>query len=163
VIHSFSSIQRNANPTIQFGSQANRRRCVTTKWDRAGVSLLEVVLAMGIFIGAVAALNQISNNGARAAIESRLMTKAILRCETKLGEVVAAIEPLVDVGETAFEDDPNWTWSLATSDGPHADVLTVTVTVNFNGPSSLSSTTYSISRLIRDPIVFQITEAEVAE
>jgi hypothetical protein len=118
---------------------------------------------MGIFTGAVVALNQISTNGARAAIESRLMTKAILRCESKMAEVVAAIEPLQDVSETGFSDDPTWTWSVTTSDSPHAEVITVTVTVNFNGQASLSSTSYSMSRLIRDPIVFQISEEEAIE
>ena len=139
-----------------------RSRCINFESNRRGVSLLEVLLALGIFMGAVVALNQLSTNGVRSAIESRLQTQAILRCESKMGEVVATIEPLQDIGETAFDDDPNWTWSLATSEGPHADILTLTVTVAYTGQSSLSTSTFSLSRLIRDPLVFQAAEAEAA-
>jgi general secretion pathway protein I len=129
--------------------------------NRRGVSLLEIVLAMSIFTGAVVALNQISNNGARSAVECRLLTKAILRCESKMAEVVAAVEPLQEISETAFDDDPDWTWSLITGTSPHPDVLAATITVRYNGPSEMSTTSYTLTRLIRDPIVFEAAIGEV--
>ena len=57
---------------------------------RAAFSLLEVLLALGIFLTAFVALSQLSSNGMNAAVEARLRTKAILRCESKLAEIVAA-------------------------------------------------------------------------
>jgi Tfp pilus assembly protein PilV len=136
-----------------------RRLRTTTKASsrnrRSGLSLLEVVLSITIFVGAVTALSQLSTNGMSAAVKGRLDTQAILRCESKLAEVSAAIEPLEDISDQAFQDDENWTWSLSTSGGPHADVLFVTVTVDYNGQSDLSSTSVSLSKLIRDPAVFE--------
>ena len=122
---------------------------------RSGLSLLEVVLAITIFVGAVTALSQLSTNGMTAAVQGRLDTQAFMRCESKLAEVSAAIEPLEDISDQAFQDDEDWTWSLSTSGGPHADVLFLEVTVNYNGQSDLSSTSVSLSKLIRDPAVFE--------
>ena len=135
----------------------------SAKSKRRGVSLLEIVLAMSIFTGAVVALNQISTNGARSAVDARLLTKAILRCESKLAEVVAAVEPLQDISETAFDDDPTWTWSLVTSDSPHPDIITATVTVRYNGPTASSSSSFTLSRMLRDPIVFEAALQAAAE
>jgi general secretion pathway protein I len=134
---------------LRINTQASSRA------KRSGLSLLEVVLSITIFVGAVTALSQLSTNGMTAAIQGRLNTQAILRCESKLAEVSAAIEPLEDIADQPFQDDENWTWTLATSGGPHADVLFVTVTVNYNGQSDLSSTSYSLSKLTRDPAVFE--------
>lgn len=137
-----------------------RNRTSRTEKNRSGLSILEVVLSLTIFVGAVTALSQISTNGTTAAVQSRLETQAILRCESKLAEIAAAIEPLEDIAEEPFQDDENWTWSLATAGGPHADVMYVTVTVTYTGQSDLSSVDYSLSRLIRDPAVFEDTMEE---
>lgn len=123
---------------------------------------MEVVIALGIFIGALAALSQLSNNGISAAVQSRLLTHAILRCESKLNEVAAAVEPLQAIDGQPFEDDENWNWSLTSNPGPHADLLLVTVTVKYFKQNDMASTSYSISRLIRDPLVFQQTTTPTA-
>lgn len=122
---------------------------------RLGLTLFEVVLSLTIFVGAATALSQLSTNGTTAAVQARLETQAILRCESKLAELASAVEPVEDLADEPFQDDEDWTWSLTTAGGPHADLILVTVTVNYNGPTELSSTTYSLSRLIRDPAVFE--------
>ncbi len=119
------------------------------------MSLLEVVLALGIFVAGLAALSQLHTTGADAAIQARLKTHAIMRCESKLNEVAAGVEPLQATNAMAFEDDPSWNWTLESAPGPHADLLQITVTVARSGQSSLDSTSFALSRLIRDPLVFQ--------
>lgn len=123
---------------------------------RAGVSLFEVVLAMGLFATALAALSQLHVNGTNSAIQSRLLTQAVMRCESKLNEIAAAVEPLQAIADAPFDDDGSWTWSLQTAVGPHPDVMLITVTVKRNGQSNLDSTSFSLSRLIRDPLSFQV-------
>ena len=61
---------------------------------RPGLTLLEIVLSLAIFFGALAILSQLSWNGARAAVQARLKTQAIIRCEAKLAEVLAGAETL---------------------------------------------------------------------
>lgn len=134
----------------------------SSRTKRSGLSLLEVVLSITIFVGAVTALSQLSTNGMTAAVKGRLDTQAFMRCESKMAEVSAAIEPLEDISDQPFQDDENWTWSLSTSGGPHADVLFAKVTVNYNGQSDLSSTSVSLSKLIRDPAVFEDSVEEDA-
>jgi hypothetical protein len=129
--------------------------------SRAGISLFEVVLALSIFLGAVVALSQLTNNGMRTAISARLQTQAVLRCESKLAEVTAGVEPLEDVTDQPLEDDENWMWSLASAAGPHGDVLNVAVSVRYDGGNQRSSASYTLTRLLRDPAVFE--EAAVAE
>ena len=125
-------------------------------------SLLEVLLSLAIFLAAFVALSQLSSSGMRTAVAARLETKAIMRCESKLAEIVAAVEPLEAVTDQPFEDDVNWTWSMETAVGPHADLQNVTVTVRYNAENQQAGTSYSISRLIRDPIVFELAAAAAA-
>jgi hypothetical protein len=40
--------------------------------------------------------------------------------------------------------------------GPHADLQQVTVIVNYEGANELASTSFSMSRLIRDPVVYEM-------
>lgn len=130
---------------------------------RAGISLFEVVLSLSIFLGAVVALSQLTNNGMNTAVAARLQTQAVLRCESKLAELVAGIEPLEDVTDQPFDDDENWMWSLATTTGPHADLLNVTVSARYDGGNQRATAGYSLSRLMRDPIVFEEAAAAEAE
>lgn len=129
---------------------------------RRGFSLLEVLLSLAIFLTAFVALSQLSTNGMRAAVDARLQTKAIMRCESKLAEIVAAVEPLEDIADQPFEDDESWTWSMQTAVGPHADLQNVTITVNYEGANQQASTSFSMSRLIRDPLVYEMAAAEAA-
>ena len=85
-----------------------------------------------------------------------------MRCESKLAEIVAAVEPLEDVADQPFEDDELWTWSMQTAVGPHADLQNVTITVNYEGENQQASTNFSMSRLIRDPLVYEMAAAAAA-
>ena len=129
---------------------------------RRGFSLLEVLLSLAIFLTAFVALSQLSANGMRAAVAARLETKAIMRCESKLAEIVAAVEPLESVTDQPFEDDVDWTWSMETVVGPHADLQNVTITVQYDGGNQQATTSVSMSRLIRDPIVYEMAAAAAA-
>ena len=117
--------------------------------------MLEVLLSLGLFLGALAALSQLWYGGVRASVQARLATQAILRCESKLNEVVAGAVPLQSTTDTPFEDDSTWTWSLEvrTSD-VHANVLLLIVSVSHPGQGGLSASGYQLSRLLRDPQVW---------
>jgi len=148
---------------MKTSATPHTKTLATSNTARDGFSLLEVLLALAIFLTAFVALSQLSTNGMNAAVEARLTTQAILRCESKLAEVVAAIEPLEDVANQPFQDDDAWTWTLQTADGPHADLQNVTVIVNYDGANTLASTSFSMSRLIRDPVVYEMAAAAAEE
>ena len=121
---------------------------------RRGLTLLEVLLSLGLFLGALAALSQLWYGGVRAAVQARLATQAILRCESKLNEVVAGAVPLQSTTDTPFDDDSTWMWSLQVLRGPHANVRLLVVNVSHPGQGGLSASGHQLSRLIRDPQVW---------
>lgn len=131
-----------------------RRRQIGQVDSRRGLTLLEVLLSLGLFLGALAALSQLWYGGVRASVQARLATQAILRCESKLNEVVAGAVPLQSTSDTPFDDDASWTWSLQVEVGPHADTMLATVKVSHPGQSGLSSSDHQLRRLIRDPQVW---------
>lgn len=141
----------------------NRVRQIDLSSGRHGLTLLEVLLSLGLFLGALAALSQLWYGGVRASVQARLATQAILRCESKLNEVVAGAVPLQSASETPFEDDATWTWSLQVESGPHTDSLLVTVKVSHPGQSGLSSSDFQLRRLIRDPQVWTAAQQATTE
>lgn len=149
-------MQQQASPTRSTERRSDDR-C------RRGFSLFEVLLSLAIFLTAFVALSELSSSGMTSAVQARLKTKAILRCESKLAELASAVEPLEDVDGQAFQDDSDWTWSLVTSTGSHADLLMLTVTVEYNGASDMAKTSFSMSQMVRDPIVFEPPEEESEE
>ncbi len=131
-----------------FGRAAPRRD------SRRGLTLLEIILALTIFFGAMAALSQLAWSGSRAAIQARLKTQAIVRCEAKLAEVLAGIEALGPKFNVAFPDDAKWTYSVSIGDSPFPDLLQVQVTVGHTGNNSLANVQFSLNRWMRDPSIF---------
>ncbi len=131
--------------------------------DRQGFTLLEVVLSMTIFFGSIAMLAQINWNATRAAVQSRMRAQAILRCESKLQEVIAGAVALSDQSNVAFEDDKTWTWSLTTGATNFPELITVEVTVSRQVEGALGSTSQTLRRWIRDPYLFEEAAAAAAD
>ena len=133
---------------------------------RAGFTLLEVILALTIFFGALTVLSQLAWNGSRAAVQARLKTQAIVRCEAKLAEVLAGAEALQPKTRVPFPDNAQWTYSVSIAESQFPDLLQLQVTVAHTGNSSLASAEFSLWRWMRDPSLFleaaelQQTEAE---
>lgn len=125
-----------------------------TSRPQAGITLFEVVLALAIFLGALASISQILRNGSKANIQARMASEATLRCETQMNELVAGSLPLETVSRAAFEDDPNWTWSVVISDTEIPDLLEIQVTVEHINSRSDVDRSFQLTRLMRDPQLF---------
>lgn len=121
---------------------------------RQGITLFEVVLALAIFIGALAAIGQILRTGSQAAVRGQLAADAILRCERRMNEVIAGVLPLQSTSQSPFEDDPGWTWSLNVTDSTIPYLLQIEVTVERAGTRSESTAMASLVRLMRDPQIY---------
>ena len=121
---------------------------------RAGFTLLEVILALTIFFGALTALSQLAWNGSRAAVQARLKTQAIVRCEAKLAEVLAGVEPMQPKTSVSFPDNSQWTYSVNIAESQFPDLLQVHVSVAHTGNSRLASVEFSLWRWMRDPSLY---------
>src|SRR5262249_59924043 len=79
---------------------------------RPGLSLLEVLIALAIFLVAFVGLGQLIIRGGDAAMEIRLQSEAAQLGQTKLAEVYAGAEPLTAQHDMPFEEAPSWRWDL---------------------------------------------------
>lgn len=133
-LHRTGNRRPPAPPGIARAARADTRRflqsrvCDTTR-QRRGLTLLEVVLALAIFLAAVAALRQLTELGSRAAIQTDAQSAAVLRAETKLAELLAGVVPIAEGAGGRFADAPGWRWELLITPGPHASLRVLTLTV----------------------------------
>ncbi len=144
-------------------------RPVGNLWPRSsrrGLSLFEVVIALAVFVGSIAAIGQLISTGVRAAVKSRLQSQAVLRCESKMAEVVAGIVPLRGSANGQFPDDASWNWQVQVAAGPYEGLYIVEVTATHPGGTSAGNQSFALRRMIRDPQLqldeWAIEQAEAA-
>ena len=119
---------------------------------RAGLTLLEVLISLSIFLAALTALSQLIGIGSRAAVQTQLRTQAIFRFQSVLAEVLAGAQPMESVAMSAFDDESeNWKWSLNVEPGDYENMLKLTVLVQYIGDSETVSTSYQLIRQVLDP------------
>lgn len=129
----------------------------------SGMTLLEVLVSLSIFMGSFAAISQLFNLGSRAAIRAALETQAVIRCESKLAELVAGVELLEATEGTLFEDDDRWNWSLVVNAATqNPNLMEVVVTVAFQPDVGPEVHQFSLTRLLLDPQVVLDAEEDAA-
>lgn len=133
--------------------------------SRQGFTLLEIVLGMAIFFGSLAIFSQILWNGSRAAVQGQLRAQALVRCEAKLGEVVAGATPFQTQQNQSFSSDPiddGWNWTVEIEPTDHPNLNAVVVTVDHAGNSDLANASVQLRRWMRDPAQMALVAQEAA-
>jgi prepilin-type N-terminal cleavage/methylation domain-containing protein len=130
---------------------------------RSGLSLLEVLIALAIFLLSVVVLSQMVDSAAQRGLRSKRMSQAAVLCEAKMGEIVAGVQPLQSAGAQPLEGaDANWSfmvvvepqsWSSVASGGQvgSSGLNMVHITVVWAGPQIGGPVEYTLSRLVMDP------------
>ena len=124
---------------------------------RRGVTLLEVIFAMVIFLGAFVALNQLVTVATDNAYVVQQQGQALLLCEAKLAEVcsgIAALESNETYSTFSSQDwtnlDETWQWKMtANQDGEIAGLYNVQVWVQRDMGSKKLEVT--LSQMVLDP------------
>lgn len=79
---------------------------MTARSSRTGVTLLEVIVSMAIFLLSVIAIFELLFAGTERASDARQQTRTSLRCQGKLAEIIAGSESLQGPSSyTNFADD----------------------------------------------------------
>jgi general secretion pathway protein I len=122
------------------------------KRSRPGVSLLEVLAALSIFLVSFAALGHLVQSSADRALDVQLQSHAARLAQSKLHEVVWGIEPLSSTSGS-FYDDPNdtgWQWTLDCEQGNITNLWNVTVTVHrdLNDGTHIE---FTLNQMVLDP------------
>ncbi len=123
---------------------------------RAGLSLLEVLVSVAIFLGAMTSIMYALSRGQDAEIAARLRSEAVIRCEAVMGELVAGVIELDSSSENPFTDDEtgNWTWTSDVNSEPGNGLLEVRVVVEHRPGGGEPNAAFSLVRYVRDPQLF---------
>ena len=97
--------------------------------QRAGLSLLEVLIALAIFLMSLAAIASLVDFGAERAQAAAMTTLGTRLAQSKLAEVEAGLTPPNSAESGAFDDEPDWTYTLEPGAALAANTYPVTVTV----------------------------------
>lgn len=79
---------------------------------RGAFSLLEVILALGILVGALAVIGELVRTGLRNAQMARDLSQAQMLCETRLAEIHAGAASAEPAGKSPIPDHPGWLASV---------------------------------------------------
>jgi prepilin-type N-terminal cleavage/methylation domain-containing protein len=118
---------------------------------RRAFSLLEVIVAMAIFLMSIVVIGQLITLGGEHAIEIEQQGEAVMLAQAKLNEVVAGVVPLSAQADQAFDEAPEYTWSVtADQSSTISNLYTVTVVVTRDrGDGTKAQST--LTQLVLDP------------
>lgn len=120
---------------------------------------------MAIFFGAMAIFSQILWSGTQAAVQGQLRSQALVRCEAKLGEVVAGATAFQTLQNQPFSSesiDDGWSWSVEIEPTDHPNLNAVVVTVDHTGNTALANASVQLRRWMRDPAQMALVAQEAA-
>lgn len=88
---------------------------------RFAFSLLEVIVAMAIFLGAIIVLSETMNGALGLSLDIQLQDQANLRCQGKMSEVIIGAERIASSDSfSPFSDanSENWQWRMESAEVP---------------------------------------------
>ena len=103
---------------------ASRRRCA-----KAGLSLLEVMIATGIMAASSMALLRLGRIGNEHALRSESLSEVVMLAQNKIHALEAGIEPLVAVERRPFAEHTDWEYTLQVEPATAPDLWRVTIEV----------------------------------
>ncbi|MSU80114.1 MAG: hypothetical protein EXS16_18735 [Gemmataceae bacterium] len=124
-----------------------------THQHRRGLTLLEVVVAMAIFMISVLAIYQLLTFGRDRALDVQMQTRTSLRCQAKLAEVIVGAVPLQSTGGySGFDDekDKDLQWLLTIDELGFDGARQIKVSVKAELPSGRTFETH-LAQIILDP------------
>jgi Tfp pilus assembly protein PilV len=128
---------------------------MTRQHPRPGLTLLEVIVSMVIFLMSVIAISQLILMGSERADDVRLQTRTSLRCQSKLAEYTVGIETLSAVGggyapfQDDFDKDLQWK-AEATQEYEGLWTVKISVKADLKTGRTVEST---LTQMILDPTI----------
>ena len=128
-----------------------------THAGRAAFSLLEVLVATGILLGALIVLSDLAGIGGRRVRSAEALATAQRICQTKIHEVLAGLAEPEPVEDEPVADEPGWLYSIQTESLPQPGLIAVRVTVAQDLPEEKRPQRFTLVRWVRQA---QSTEDE---
>jgi general secretion pathway protein I len=125
---------------------------------RPALTLLEVVIALAIFLLAMTVFSQMLLRNGEITRDIQRQNLATRLCQSKLAEVVAGVVPLTSQSDEAFDEEPDYTWSLEADAGSVTGLWNVTVTVTRTDSGSGNPIQCSLTEMLLDPSIIGSTQ-----
>jgi len=117
---------------------------------RKGLTLLEVILSLAIFLMGFVVIGQLISASSERAIEVQTRTHALQIAQSKMAEVQAGAVPLQTADDQPCEEDDKFHWSLHAEQGSVQGLWSVVVRVTRHR-SDGHVTEVSLARYLLDP------------
>lgn len=117
---------------------------------RRGLSLMEVLIALTIFLFSLVAIGRLVVMSGDRALDVQQQSQAAQLCQTKLAEVLAGAVPLSSQSDVSFDEDPDYRWSLDAQSDATPNLWRVQVRVTRERPDG-SKIECTLSQLVLDP------------
>jgi type II secretion system protein I len=112
---------------------------------RRGITLLEVLVSLAIFLFSLVAIGHLITISAERAVDVQMESQASQLCQSKLAEVVTGAEALQSSDGTFPGQDADWNWSVESTEGNVTGLWNVKVTVRKDRAE------VSLSQMVLDP------------
>lgn len=143
--------RKNLTQKLSMQNLLSRSSIPRFESPRAGLSLLEVVLAIAILGGAMVVLGQLINIGHSAAVSARDNTEAQILCDAKISEVAAGILDTSGASGGDITEAPGWQYTLSVEKAQIEGLLKVDCTVTQDPATHSLPVTFRLVRWIPDP------------
>lgn len=139
---------RRSRMLLPVGAASSKRR--------SGLSLLEIIISVAIFMASLAAIMEGLQIGRRSELSARLQSEAVLRCETVMGEILSGVKEASSAQGNRFDDDEtgNWEWTAEVTEAGTTGLLQVTVLVEHRPGGEEPNAAFTLVRFMRDPQLF---------
>ncbi len=125
---------------------------------RRALTLLEVVIALAIFLLAMTVFSQMLLRNGEITRDIQRQNLATRLCQSKLAEVVAGVVPLTSQDAVAFDEEPDYSWSLEANAGSVTGIWNVTVTVTRTDSDTDNPIQCSLTEMLLDPSIIGSTQ-----
>lgn len=126
----------------------------TTLPERGGFTLLEIILALAILAGALAALGEVMRLGDQNAARTRDETHAQILASSVMDEILSGVRPLTTVAGATFDlpTEPPWGYTIEITQSPdHLELLVIRVRVEQQLDPVLQPARFDLVRWVLNP------------
>lgn len=117
---------------------------------RAGMTLLEVIVALAIFLFSLVAISQLFTTATNQAEDIANQSRATRLAQSLLGEYVAGVRSLSSNPSGTFDDEPEWEWSSDVQADSSAQGLYI-VTINVSRGTNRGRVETKLSQYVFNP------------
>jgi type II secretion system protein I len=118
-----------------------------------GFTLLEIILALAILAGSLAALGEVMRSADQNAAGTRDETQAQILAASVMDELIAGVLPLSAVSQQQFAlpSEPPWVFSIALEQTGYEELIVVRVLVEQQTDARLQPSRYELVRWLPNP------------